>query len=56
MKKLSYHVIPHDIEVSCYTCDKPTRFYVFEFDVYLCMDCIKILSSVEIINKRILIF
>lgn len=40
------NVIAHEFECSCYICPNVTRFYVLEFDVYMCMDCIRVMSAV----------
>ena len=48
-----YNVIGLDYECSCFTCDKPTRLFVWEFDHALCMDCIMILTAVVAISEEV---
>ena len=43
-----YNVVTFNHEHSCFTCDTPTRHYVIEFEEWLCLECIKTLSAIEL--------
>lgn len=47
-----FNVITQDIEASCVCCPNTTRCYVIEYNSYICIECIKILSAVEVIAER----
>ena len=47
-----FNVIVSDIEASCVCCPNVTRWYVVEYNSYICADCVKILSAVEVIAER----